>query len=74
MAQIHKQFTTEQIKVLLEAYKQGHLSRDEIEKTLGISKTRFFALMKSYRTSPDSFSIEYERKNQSRINQTSKQG
>lgn len=69
MAQIHKQFTTEQIKVLLEAYKQGHLSRDEIEKTLGISKTRFFALMKSYRTSPDSFSIEYERKNQSRISE-----
>ena len=45
MAQIHKQFTTEQIKVLLEAYNQGHLSRGEIEKTLGINKTRFFAII-----------------------------
>jgi hypothetical protein len=38
MAQIHKHFTTEQVKVLLESYQQGHLSREEIEKTLGINK------------------------------------
>jgi len=68
MAQIHKQFTTEQIKVLLEAYNQGHLSRGEIEKTLGISKTRFFAIMKQYRTNPDNFSVKYERKRQSKLN------
>lgn len=35
MAQIHKRFTTDQVKVLLEAYQQGHLSREEIEKNLG---------------------------------------
>lgn len=29
MAQIHKRYTTEQTKVLLEAYQQRHLSRDE---------------------------------------------
>jgi hypothetical protein len=67
MTQIHKHFTTEQIKVLLEAYQQGHLSREEIEKTLGISKTRFFAIMKSYRTHPELFSIKYERKKHPRL-------
>ena len=33
MAQIHKHFTTEQVKVLLEAYQQGHLSRDFVFQT-----------------------------------------
>ena len=69
MAQIHKQFTTEQIKVLLEAYNQGHLSRGEIEKTLGISKTRFFAIMKRYRTNPETFSVKYERNRNSKLNE-----
>ena len=67
MAQIHKHFTTEQVKVLLKAYQQGHLSREEIEKTLGINKTRFFAIIKNYRTDPEKFSIKYERKRQSRL-------
>ena len=67
MAQIHKHFTTEQVKLLLEAYQQGHLSRDEIEKTLGINKTRFFTIIKNYRTSPEAFSIKYERKIHSRL-------
>jgi hypothetical protein len=67
MAQLHKQFTTEQIKVLLEAYEQGHLSRDEIQKTLGINKTRFFAILKYYRNEPEIFTIKYERHGQSRI-------
>jgi predicted DNA-binding protein YlxM (UPF0122 family) len=57
MAQIHKHFTTEQVKVLLEAYQQGHLSREEIEKTLRISKTRFFAIIKNYRTNPEAFTM-----------------
>ena len=67
MAQIHKQFTTEQIKVLFKAYLQGHLSREEIERTLGIGKTRFFTILKSYRAHPDTFSIKYERKSCPRL-------
>lgn len=67
MAQIHKQFSSEQIKVLLQAYEAGHLSRDEIERTLGISKTRFFALLKQYREDPESFSIRYERSSPRRL-------
>lgn len=46
MAHIYKKFAAEQVKVLLEAYEKAHISREEIQTTLGISKTRFFALLK----------------------------
>lgn len=61
MPQLHTHFTTEQVKMLFSAYEAGHLSRAEIETTLGISKTRFFALLKRYRQDPDHFSIVYQR-------------
>jgi DICT domain-containing protein len=61
MTQLHKQFTADQVRVLLTSYEQGHLSRDEIEHTLGIGKTRFFALLKQLRDHPDTFSIDYHR-------------
>ncbi len=67
MAQLHKQFTADQVKVLLTSYEQGHLSREEIEHTLGIGKTRFFALLKQLRDHPDTFSIDYHRQSQPRL-------
>jgi len=67
MTQIHKKFTVEQIKVLFAAYEQGHISRSEIENTLGIGKTRFFALVKQFREQPDAFSIDYQRKSKTRL-------
>ncbi len=67
MAQIHKKFSLEQVKVLFTAYEAGHISRSEIESTLGIGKTRFFALLKQFREQPDAFSINYQRKNKPRI-------
>ena len=67
MTQIHKQFSSEQVQVLLQAYEAGHLSREEIERTLGIGKTRFFALLRRYRKDPESFSIGYERTSPRRL-------
>lgn len=67
MTQMHKQFSSEQVKVLLKAYEAGHLSREEIERTLGIGKTRFFALLKQYREDPENFSIQYERSSPRRL-------
>jgi len=67
MAQIHKKFTVEQIKTLFAAYEQGHISRSEIENTLGIGKTRFFVLLKQYREHPETFSIDYQRKSKARL-------
>jgi hypothetical protein len=67
MTQLHKQFNTVQDKVLLTAYEQGHLSREEIEHTLRIGKTRFFALLKQLRDHPDTFSITYHRQSPPRL-------
>jgi hypothetical protein len=61
MTQVHKRFTGEQVKVLLQGYCQGNLSRLDIEEMLGIRKTRFFALLKAYRRAPAAFSIDYQR-------------
>jgi hypothetical protein len=67
MSQIHKRFTVEQVRILLEAYQNGHISREEIENTFEIGKTRFFALIKQYRESLATFSIDYHRSSQSHL-------
>jgi hypothetical protein len=67
MDQLHKRFTVEQIKVLLQGYAQGTMSRTEVEEMLHISKTRFFALLKDYGENPETFSITYERDTPARL-------
>jgi hypothetical protein len=67
MEQIHKRFTAEQARVLPKGYCQGILDRSAIEETLGISQTRFFALLKGYRRDPDGFSVAYHRQSPIRI-------
>jgi len=67
MDQLHRRLTDEQIKVLLQSYCRGKMSRAQVQEMLGVGKTRFFALMKSYRQDPDSFSIAYERSTPARL-------
>ena len=67
MDQLHKRFTAEQVKVLLQGYCQGTMSRAEGEEMLHIGKTRFFALLKEYQPSPVTFSITYERATPARL-------
>lgn len=67
MEQIHKRFTAEQVKVLLKGYCQGTLERTAIEETLGISKSRFFVLVREYRQNPDEFSLTYQRTTPTRL-------
>ena len=67
MDQIHKRFTVEQVKFLLQSYTQGTIGRTEAEEMLQINKTRFFALLKEYRRDPESFSIAYERQTPARL-------
>jgi hypothetical protein len=67
MDQLHKRFTVEQIKVLLQGYAQGTMSRAEVEEMLNIGKTRFFALLKEYQQSPATFAIAYERDTPARL-------
>ncbi len=67
MAQIHKRFTDEQVKVLLKGYCQGLLDSTRVEGMLGIGRSRFFILLKEYQHDPDGFSLTYQRKSQRRI-------
>jgi hypothetical protein len=66
MAQLHRRFTDSQVKELLERYLRNEIQRDYIQQILGIKKRRFFALVKRYRTSPEGFSIQYDRKSKTR--------
>lgn len=61
MAQLHKKFTDSQVKELIERYLKKEIESSYIQEILGVGKTRFFALVKSYRVHPDKFSIQYER-------------
>ena len=67
MGHIHKRFTTEQVKQLLDRYIQGAVDRQHLQDVLGIKKVRFFALLKSYSKNPKTFSIDYSRKSSKRI-------
>jgi len=65
--QVHKRFTAEQVGVLLNGYCQGTLDRLAIEETLGIGKTRFFALLRQYRRGMEEFSLAYQRTTPTRL-------
>ncbi|MEA1976649.1 MAG: hypothetical protein U9N80_01970 [Chloroflexota bacterium] len=67
MVQLHKRFSDEQVIFLLQAYEQGLMRREEVQDTLGISRSRFFALWKEYQEDPEAFSISYQRTTPKRI-------
>ena len=60
--QLHKNFTDEQVKLLLKSYLDKKIKLDYILQMLKIKRRRFFELLAKYRKDPDSFSIQYERK------------
>ena len=41
MDQLHKRFSVEQVKVLLQGYLQGTMARSEMEEMLQINKNSF---------------------------------
>ena len=73
MDQLHKRFGVEQVKLLLQRYTEGELSRAELKEVLGLGKTRFFALLKEYRHDPKTFSIDYERRTPRRLSEAAEQ-
>lgn len=66
MVQLHKRFTDSQIKELIERYLRKEIERRYIQEVLGIGKTRFFALINTYRHSPHEFSVQYKRNTKTR--------
>ena len=67
MDQLHRRLSDEQVKVLLQSYCEGKIARTDLQQMLGIEKTRFFALLKSYRQNPEIFSIAYLRTTSPRL-------
>jgi hypothetical protein len=67
MSQLHKRFTSDQVKELLERYLRNKLERTYIQEILGIGRRRFFTLVKEYRENPHQFNIQYERTSPPRI-------
>lgn len=62
MVQLHKKFTDNQVKELIEKYLRKEVGRRYLQEILGVGKTRFFALIKSYQENPSAFSIQYARR------------
>jgi len=73
MAQLHKRFFDEQVIFLLQAYEQGLMTREEVQDTLDIGRSRFFVLWKKYQEAPGSFSISYQRATPKRISMESEE-
>ncbi len=60
--QLHKRFSDEEVKMLLEKYTNEKVELRYILETLRIRRRRFFELLKEYRNNPNDFSIRYKRK------------
>jgi hypothetical protein len=67
MSHLHKRFTSDQVKELLDRYLKKELERSYIQQILAIKKRRFFTLINQYREDPRHFSIQYQRNTPPRI-------
>lgn len=67
MTQLHKRFSDDQIKDLFGRYLAGHLKRQYLQEIFTVGKSRFFQLLEAYRASPQSFTIQYHRKQPHKI-------
>lgn len=67
MAQIHKKFSDEQVRDLFKRYVHNEVKRKYLQEMLGVSKSRFFVLLREYRRNPEKFSIFYSRSSPNRI-------
>lgn len=66
MAQLHKRFSDKEVKELMERYLKGEIKRQYLQEILGIKRRRFFILLEKYRSNPQIFSIQYDRKAKTR--------
>src|SRR5512147_1952158 len=69
MSQLHKRFTSDQVKKLLERYLQNEIERKHLQEILGIKERRFFALVRQHRKDPRHFTIQYHRTSPPRISE-----
>ncbi len=65
--QLHKRLDEQTVIAVLERYLSKELSVGEAMEYVGIGRSQFFTLVKSYREQKDDFSIDYERKSPKKI-------
>lgn len=63
---LHKKFSDEHVKSLIQKYLTHEIELFYILDILGIKRRRFFSLLKKYREDPERFSISYGRKKSTR--------
>jgi len=61
MSQLHKRFTSEQVRKLLDRYLKDEIERAYIQEILEIKRRRFFVLLKQYKENPQHFTVQYRR-------------
>ena len=66
MSQLHKRFSSDQVKEFLERYSKNEIERKYIQQILGIKRRRFFVLLKKYKENPQLFTIQYQKTTPSR--------
>lgn len=64
--QIHKKFTNNQVKELLQKYINKEIERKYLQEILGIGKSRFFELLQDFKRNSQEFSVEYNRSKSTR--------
>ncbi|HEV2402665.1 MAG TPA: hypothetical protein VGS08_00505 [Candidatus Saccharimonadales bacterium] len=61
MAQLHNNFTSDQVKQYLAWYIDGTMRRDDVCHLLGVKQSRFYGLLKAYKAHPSKFTVSYGR-------------
>jgi len=61
MSQLHKRFSTDQVKMILNLYIMKKMETKEVLNQLGIKKRQFQNILSEYRKDRDDFSIDYPR-------------
>lgn len=64
--QLHRSFRDQQVRSLLQSYVNEEIELPYILDILKIGRSRFFVLLKEYRSNPSDFSIAYKRSRKTR--------
>jgi len=69
--QIHKRLDEQTVAVILERYLAKEISSKEAMQYLGVQRSRFFEILKSYQDNIDEFTLEYQRASPKKISDES---
>lgn len=70
---LHKRFTNEQAKNILQEYQDRVLTLAAALGQLGLKRRHFFELLEKYRAQPDNFTIAWKRKSAKRLTEITEQ-